>query len=713
MKPIISFDKSNANSFKKRNPTRKAMDSTEQATSSSDSGSDSESDIASLQSAVTATKTLSAHLSLIAALRKNADLSSLRVAFHAASEAHLLPPSVWHAHLTEEETLATTPPQQKSLLNLHTRALQDSQASLLHASRLVFAAGLLREGVIERGFYDSFLSEAELYGAGYDDAFRERCATLPGAGSVMKQPPTEHEIFEKRLRDAKIEDSSATQTSIYLSYARFAETIPEFAIAIYERALFHPGADVDLWQAYDAFLARVKHPARFDVLQRACRSKPTELELWRRAAAIADPTGLVKVVEKVTPFALRSEDLPGAGRLTKEIWTRYFSLGCPAIATELLKKSLEFNIPESDEWASATTHAAAVLLKAGEREAGVALMASVVDARPEGRWWLVYAGMMEGEERRRVYERSLRSVGSIAEVHTLRDAWEVYEIGCGCEGLGERMNIIAKGVALRDGERMKTVERIERRANPPKRRRAERNAGDGKKNKSKGKRKGKSRNEDAASGVDRDSKVENGDVDKMEEDGNDGEGQPTESDAVGAERKTSESPLPGKEKKAKADGVEPKTVFLNNLPFSVSESDLQEAFAFAGEVEHIRLPRRSDGASKGIAYIQFAEEDAIEKALTRHNKPIKGRAVWVRRSKPPPRGKKPARGGGGGGARGGRAGSRGGRRRVLIHPPRQRRLADTDGEEGRKDGQGEDVVMRDGEKSGGLGQDDFRRMFLK
>lgn len=49
----------------------------------------------------------------------------------------------------------------------------------------------------------------------------------------------------------------------------------------------------------------------------------------------------------------------------------------------------------------------------------------------------------------------------------------------------------------------------------------------------------------------------------------------------------------------------------------------------------MHLPRRGESASKRIAYVEFKDEENVERALSKHHKLIKGRIVWKLCSKPP------------------------------------------------------------------------------
>eukprot|EP00041_Stephanoeca_diplocostata_P031093 m.960288 g.960288 ORF g.960288 m.960288 type:complete len:686 (+) comp23884_c0_seq4:1593-3650(+) len=59
----------------------------------------------------------------------------------------------------------------------------------------------------------------------------------------------------------------------------------------------------------------------------------------------------------------------------------------------------------------------------------------------------------------------------------------------------------------------------------------------------------------------------------------------------------------------------PRTVFAANLHLSVTEEDLATIFSKCGAVEEVRLVKTASGASKGFAFVQFANEGAVPDAL--------------------------------------------------------------------------------------------------
>lgn len=99
--------------------------------------------------------------------------------------------------------------------------------------------------------------------------------------------------------------------------------------------------------------------------------------------------------------------------------------------------------------------------------------------------------------------------------------------------------------------------------------------------------------------------------------------------------------------------VNPRKLFVGNLPFSTTEGQLQELFSPFGEVVSVKLiTDRATGRSKGFAFVEFVEESAAQTALEEVNgQELDGRAMAISVARPPaPRegGDRPFRGGGGG-----------------------------------------------------------------
>ncbi len=85
-------------------------------------------------------------------------------------------------------------------------------------------------------------------------------------------------------------------------------------------------------------------------------------------------------------------------------------------------------------------------------------------------------------------------------------------------------------------------------------------------------------------------------------------------------------------------------IYVGNLPYSVTEGDLKEAFSEFGEVSSATLiSDKFSGQSKGFGFIEMpnnSEADAAIKALNESD--MKGRNIKVNQAKP--KGDRPNRG---------------------------------------------------------------------
>ena len=92
-----------------------------------------------------------------------------------------------------------------------------------------------------------------------------------------------------------------------------------------------------------------------------------------------------------------------------------------------------------------------------------------------------------------------------------------------------------------------------------------------------------------------------------------------------------------------------KKLYVGNLSFQTTESDLETLFAEAGAIESVRIiTDRDTGRSRGFGFVEMSEEDA-EKAISQFNgTELDGRALTINEARPQVK-----RDGGGGGGRGG------------------------------------------------------------
>jgi nucleolin len=70
-----------------------------------------------------------------------------------------------------------------------------------------------------------------------------------------------------------------------------------------------------------------------------------------------------------------------------------------------------------------------------------------------------------------------------------------------------------------------------------------------------------------------------------------------------------------------------KTLFMGNLSFEIQEEQVRAFFGHCGEIYEVRWAYRDDGEFKGIGWVEFNEEDSLQKAVKLHGKALAGRPV--------------------------------------------------------------------------------------
>jgi len=95
-------------------------------------------------------------------------------------------------------------------------------------------------------------------------------------------------------------------------------------------------------------------------------------------------------------------------------------------------------------------------------------------------------------------------------------------------------------------------------------------------------------------------------------------------------------------------------IYVGNLPFQTSDSDLQEMFTPFGQVDRANvITDRETGRSRGFGFVEMSNDDEANKAIEGLNgTEMDGRALTVNVAKP--RAERPRTGGGyrgGGGSR--------------------------------------------------------------
>ena len=93
-----------------------------------------------------------------------------------------------------------------------------------------------------------------------------------------------------------------------------------------------------------------------------------------------------------------------------------------------------------------------------------------------------------------------------------------------------------------------------------------------------------------------------------------------------------------------------KKIYVGNLSFSASESEIRELFAQYGSVQTVELVTdRDTGRSRGFAFVEMEDDDAVAAIAALNGTESGGRTLKVNEAKPRREG-----GGGGGGGGGGR-----------------------------------------------------------
>jgi hypothetical protein len=107
-------------------------------------------------------------------------------------------------------------------------------------------------------------------------------------------------------------------------------------------------------------------------------------------------------------------------------------------------------------------------------------------------------------------------------------------------------------------------------------------------------------------------------------------------------------------------------LYVGNLPYSVRDSDLEQAFGQFGSVTSAKvMMERDTGRSKGFGFVEMGSDAEAQAAIQGMNgQPLGGRGIVVNEARPmeprPPRSGGGFGGGGGGGYGGGREGGGGG-----------------------------------------------------
>jgi cold-inducible RNA-binding protein len=79
-----------------------------------------------------------------------------------------------------------------------------------------------------------------------------------------------------------------------------------------------------------------------------------------------------------------------------------------------------------------------------------------------------------------------------------------------------------------------------------------------------------------------------------------------------------------------------KKLYVGNLPFSATDSTLQQLFASVGNVQSAKvIMDRDSGSSKGFGFVEMSTDQEAQQAInTVNGKEIDGRAIVVNEARP-------------------------------------------------------------------------------
>ncbi len=79
-----------------------------------------------------------------------------------------------------------------------------------------------------------------------------------------------------------------------------------------------------------------------------------------------------------------------------------------------------------------------------------------------------------------------------------------------------------------------------------------------------------------------------------------------------------------------------KRLFVGNLPYTLTDEDLQEAFSQAGEVVSANTVRdKMTGRARGFGFVEMGTDEMAQAAIDMwHEKELKGRTIFVNVAKP-------------------------------------------------------------------------------
>ena len=101
-----------------------------------------------------------------------------------------------------------------------------------------------------------------------------------------------------------------------------------------------------------------------------------------------------------------------------------------------------------------------------------------------------------------------------------------------------------------------------------------------------------------------------------------------------------------------------KKLYVGNLPYTITEDSLSEAFNVCGTVESVKIiTDKMSGRSRGFAFVEMSNDNEAQAAIqSLHGKDFQGRTLTVNEAREESAGGGRRDGGGGGGRHGGGGG---------------------------------------------------------
>jgi heterogeneous nuclear ribonucleoprotein A1/A3 len=76
--------------------------------------------------------------------------------------------------------------------------------------------------------------------------------------------------------------------------------------------------------------------------------------------------------------------------------------------------------------------------------------------------------------------------------------------------------------------------------------------------------------------------------------------------------------------------MQQRKLYVGNLPFSLSEADIEQTFSACGDIEHVKLiTDRETGRPRGFAFVTFSTQQGADQALSKHGEEMEGRQIVV------------------------------------------------------------------------------------